>query len=63
MPTLQLIDTDGKTVLFEATLGTREGEWDIFNDDEAGQLVSSIRRNADYPEPVDHEHDDIRGKS
>lgn len=66
MPTLQLIDTDGETVLFEASLGVSEGEWDVFDEDEARQLVSAIRRNTYYPEPVDHDHGapskNIRGK-
>jgi hypothetical protein len=44
---LQLIDDDGKTVLFEADLGQEEGQWDIHNADEAGQLIAAIQRQAE----------------
>lgn len=47
---LQLVDNDGKTILFEADLGPREGEWDIFSESESDDLIGAIRQQTEYPE-------------
>lgn len=45
---LQLIDDDGKTILFEAELGNNEGEWNIFNEDEGQQLLEAVKKQVTF---------------
>lgn len=50
MAKLQLIDDDGKTILLEADLGVKEGEWNIFDPDEAQHLIMEIQSLIDWDE-------------
>ena len=40
---IQLIDDDDGSVMFSASLGNLEGDWDIFLDSETDLLVETIR--------------------
>jgi hypothetical protein len=47
MMRLQLIDHDGETVVSEYDLGCEDGQWNVWNDDEGGQLLAAIQCQAD----------------
>ncbi len=47
MMKLQLIDHDGHTVVTEYDLGSVDGAWDIWNEDEGSHLIRDLQKVAD----------------
>lgn len=57
MMKLQLIDHDGKTIVSEYDLGSGDGAWNVWNEDEGGMLLSEIQCAAG-DEPLANENED-----
>lgn len=53
MMKLQLIDHDGKTVVSEYDLGSGDGQWNVWNEDEGSMLLNEIQQAADCDDEDD----------